>query len=205
MNGFRIRPSINTSKEQSRQNILQFFLSLFFPNRNNTQSGVPLAVDWRSKGAVTEVKDQGSCGSCWAFASTGALEGASFLKSGQLTSLSEQNLVDCTRGYGNLGCDGGIMDYAYDYIKNNSGIEGEVTYPYTGIEANCTFQPGNSAATISGYVKITRGDENGLLNAVATKGPVAVAMDASSPFFQFYSSGVYSDPLCTRINLNHAV
>ena len=126
----------------------------------------------------------GQCGSCWAFASTGSLEGVNFRKSKNLVSLSDQNLLDCSTSFGNQGCNGGIMDYAYDYIKSNGGIDTEAFYPYTGMEGNCTYNATKSAANVTGYVKIPAGNEAALLNAVAANGPIAVAMDGTFDFLQ---------------------
>ncbi|XP_047531283.1 cathepsin L-like isoform X3 [Vanessa atalanta] len=166
---------------------------------------IPELVDWRSLGAVTEVKDQGSCGSCWAFSTTGSLEGQQFRKSNILVSLSEQNLIDCSFAYGNLGCNGGLMPYAYTYIHENGGIDTEESYPYEECVKTCRFDPVNVGAEVVGFMDLPEGDEEILKQAVANVGPVSVAIDASRVSFQLYSSGVYHDEQCSSSNLSHGV
>ncbi|XP_059688175.1 cathepsin K [Gavia stellata] len=179
------------------------------PRRNETlyvpdwTERAPAAVDWRRKGYVTPVKNQGQCGSCWAFSSVGALEGQLKRKTGKLLSLSPQNLVDCVTN--NDGCGGGYMTNAFEYVRQNHGIDSEDAYPYIGQDESCMYNPTGKAAKCRGYREIPEGNEKALKRAVARIGPVSVGIDASLPSFQFYSRGVYYDESCNAENINHAV
>jgi len=162
-------------------------------------------VNWVNKGAVTAVKNQGQCGSCWSFSTTGSVEGAHFLATGKLVSLSEQNLVDCSTTEGNEGCNGGLMDYAFEYIEKNKGIDTEASYPYRATGPNrCAFKPADVGATITSYHDIPSGSESALQTGV-DKQPVSVAIDAGHNSFQLYKSGVYYEPACSSTQLDHGV
>jgi len=161
----------------------------------------PASVDWRKSGAVTPVKDQGQCGSCWAFSATGSMEGAYAVKTKTLVSLSEQQLVDCSTSQGNEGCNGGLMDYAFEYVIS-SGIGTEAAYPYKAVDQKCKKVTA-SPVKIASYVDVTHNSDSAMETAVA-KGPTSVAIEADQPAFQFYKSGIFSDPSCGTA-LDHGV
>jgi cathepsin L len=188
MNGYRMKPA---AKSQS----------VFVPPIQDN----PTSVDWRTQGYVTPIKDQGQCGSCWAFSAIASLEGQHFKASGKLVSLSEQNLVDCSKKQGNQGCNGGLMDQAFTYIKVNNGIDTEASYPYKAVDQKCKFSAANVGATDAGFTDITSGSEDDLETAIATIGPISVAIDASHSSFQLYKSGIYNEPDCSSSELDHGV
>ncbi|KAF2310031.1 hypothetical protein GH714_006250 [Hevea brasiliensis] len=163
---------------------------------------VPDSIDWREKGAVTQVKDQGGCGACWSFSATGAIEGINKIFSGSLVSLSEQELVDCDKSYNN-GCEGGLMDYAFQFVINNNGIDTEEDYAYLGRERSCNKEKlRRRVVTIDGYTDVPQNNEKALLEAVANQ-PVSVGICGSERAFQLYSKGIFTGPCST--SLDHAV
>ncbi|XP_075759176.1 procathepsin L-like [Pelodiscus sinensis] len=165
----------------------------------------PKEVDWRAKGYVTPVKNQGHCGSCWAFSATGALEGLVFKKMGKLVSLSEQNLMDCSRRLGNSGCHGGYITRAFQYVRDNGGINSELVYPYLEKDVfSCHYNPQDKAANCTSFLLVPQGNETALEQAVGTVGPVSVAVDANNFAFHFYKSGVFASSQCSNI-VNHAM
>ncbi|XP_022737648.1 vignain-like [Durio zibethinus] len=167
-------------------------------------NSVPPSVDWRKKGAVTAVKDQGQCGSCWAFSTVVAVEGINQIMTNKLVSLSEQELVDCDTEE-NQGCNGGLMDVAFDFIKKNGGLTTETNYPYEAEDGSCDVSKENSpAVSIDGHENVPANNEDALLKAVAHQ-PVSVAIDAGGMDFQFYSEGVFTGQCGTELNHGVAV
>lgn len=203
MNGYKPHLRQKTSLEDLHPKVVQEYNSLM----QEPDGQVGKFVDWRLSGYVTPVKDQGQCGSCWAFSSTGALEGHYAKKVNKAVDLSEQNLVDCSKKYGNMGCDGGLMENAFKYIRDNHGIDTEVSYPYEAHDDKCRFKNKTIGANDKGYVEIPSGNERKLTQAIYMKGPISVAIDASQESFHLYKSGVYNEPNCGNEseNLDHGV
>lgn len=155
-------------------------------------TNLPKSVNWVEAGAVTPVKNQLRCGSCWAFSTTGALEGAHQIKSGTLVSLSEQQLVDCSRK--NNGCDGGLMDFAFQYSEKHP-IEAENDYPYKGIRQDCEYNESKGVVEATSFTDVPKNDPEQMKAAIAL-GPVSVGIQADSQVFQHYSGGVITSADC---------
>ncbi|MCO5568502.1 hypothetical protein L7F22_022201 [Adiantum nelumboides] len=171
---------------------------------------LPSDFDWREHGAVSAVKNQGSCGSCWTFSTTGAVEGAHFVKTGKLLSLSEQQLVDCDHEcdptYGadacDSGCNGGLMTSAYGYIKKAGGLQLEADYPYAGSEGTCKFDSSKVAAKVANFSTIVIDEEQIAANLVKN-GPLAIGLNAA--FMQTYIGGVSCPYICSKRRIDHGV
>lgn len=163
----------------------------------------PDSIDWRDKNAVTPVKDQGQCGSCWSFSTTGAIEGISAIKNGELTSYSEQELVDCSSKYpySNHACNGGLMDNAFEYVIDN-GLCEENNYPYTASKDTCST-PCGTKVKINNCYDVPANNELALKEAVSNQ-PVSIAIEADTKYFQSYKSGVLTGDACGT-NLDHGV
>lgn len=192
---------------------LEEFRSIYLPRpydlsrpRNEVEmqplEALPSSVDWRTQNVVTAVKNQGQCGSCWAFSTTGSVEGAWALSGKTLVSLSEQELVDCSTSYGNAGCNGGLMDDGFKFVIDH-GLTLESNYPYTAVNGNCnTVLEGQAVASIKSYTDVATNNPTALQTAVA-KQPVSVAVEANQFAWQFYKGGIVSDDCGTR--LDHGV
>ncbi|WVZ87631.1 hypothetical protein U9M48_034238 [Paspalum notatum var. saurae] len=171
--------------------------------RHDGREDLPESVDWRDKGAVAPVKNQGQCGSCWAFSAVSTVESINQLVTGEMVTLSEQELVECSTNGGNSGCNGGLMDSAFEFIIKNGGIDTEDDYPYKAVDGKCDINRKNAkVVSIDGFEDVPENDEKSLQKAVAHQ-PVSVAIEAGGRAFQLYKSGVFSGS-CTT-NLDHGV
>lgn len=169
---------------------------------------LPINFDWRLYGAVNPVKDQSICGSCWSFGTTGTIEGAYFVKTGKLISLSEQALIDCSWGYGNNGCDGGEDFRSYAWIMKHGGLPLEDEYgPYLAMDGRCHVNQVKLNAPITGFVNVTSRNEKALKLAIFKQGPISISINAALKTFSFYSHGVFYDPQCKGApqDLDHSV
>jgi len=182
------------------------------PNELNNKYDVPDAFDWRTKGVVSSVKDQGQCGSCWAFSAVGSLESAWALSTGQLIDLSEQQLVDCSNDEGNQGCEGGLMDQAFNYTIIN-GLCSNITYPYVAKEGTCRANTCDISVGMSRCVDIQMDNSKWERNEtekvmkfmVGLQQPLSVAVYAGNSFWMHYSGGVINDNECHPWLIDHAV
>jgi C1A family cysteine protease len=184
--------------------------TLTYNQKQTVKYDVPESINWVEKGGVTAVKDQGQCGSCWSFSTTGALEGAYFVKYNELPSFSEQQLVDCDtfrNGGKDMGCNGGLMDNAFSWISKNDGLCTEAEYPYTSgvtkTSGTCqTTCQNEKNSGIKSFVDVTPSSDNDMMSALAQQ-PVSIAIQADQKDFQLYSSGVFTGQCGT--GLDHGV
>jgi len=163
--------------------------------------GLPDSFDWRDKGAVTPVKDQAQCGSCWAFCAVCAMEGAYFLEHNQLISLSEQQIVDCDED--DNGCNGGWPSSAMDWIKSHGGLMTEEDYPYTAQDGSCKFDASKAKMQVKSVSTFPSQSENKMMTALQQYGPLAIALDASK--FDYYSGGIMNGSGCMAGSPDHGV
>lgn len=204
-NGFRFSWLPRTELEESNTTEIEQVLQLASPKHVDARRYVPPTnLDWRLEGRIGPVKNQGSCGSCWAFAATGAIEAMLRAENKSTTLVSEQHLVDCSNKYGNHGCNGGLPSHALRYVRDY-GIEPAKAYPYSGLQGECRYNKNQVVFKCRSPLLLPRNDEAFLQRAVALFGPIPVAIDASSRSFHFYKSGIYDDYESCSDTINHAL
>ena len=187
------------------KSLLGFKVSLAKRTAVKSNSVPNESVDWREKGIVNPAKNQGSCGSCWAFSAIQAVESGHAKAHGTLIVMSESNLVDCvTECY---GCNGGLMDLSYDHVMKNQGgmFMKDSDYPYVARQGACKFDKSKGIGKITGYTNIVEGSEEDLAAKVSQIGVACIAIDASHYSFQLYSSGIYDEKRCSPTDLDHGV
>jgi len=163
-------------------------------------------LDWRTKGVVNDIKDQGQCGSCWAFSTTTSMESLWAVKHKTLYDLSESNLVDCVTACS--GCSGGLMTSSYNHVVKYQDGLWQLTsdYPYKPRQQKCQYDKARAPPPVcTGYINIKRASEEDLENKVTALGPICVAVDAGQYSFQLYKTGIYDDKACSSTRLNHAI
>ena len=165
-------------------------------------SSLPSSIDWRTKNAVTPIKDQGHCGACWAFSTIVGLEGLHAIKTNNLTNFSEQNLIDCSTNGPNSGCAGGDPEAGYDYIRL-VGLEETALYPFTGLDAKCGSNLSLPHYKIKNFTQVTPNDNDQLAAAVALQ-PVSICIDGDNTDFLYYGGGIFNSSMCTT-NLGHCL
>jgi len=154
----------------------------------NSTDSLPDSIDWVAQGKVSKVKDQGSCGSCWTFSTTGSIESAMKIKSGTDVLLSEQQIIDCSVSYGNNGCSGGLVEYAYHYLESHE-LETEAQYPYKHANNKCAAKVPAGDVELTSFSEVARFDPEQLAQALQL-GPVSVGVDASGTAFKWYKNGI---------------
>lgn len=205
--GYKYTLALNQFADMTIQEFKKAYLGSQRPHISNTKTvklptdNLPQNVDWESYGGVTPIKDQGQCGSCWSFSTSGALEGAHFASTGSLTPLSEQQFMDCSKDLGNMSCSGGYINKAYDYAVAN-GVMSESDYPYYALDRNvCQFDATKVVYTPKSYTHVPV-DDSDALKAAAAKGPVSVSVAADQ--LMFYDSGIFHYSLCLT-EVDHGV
>merc|ERR1712238_570485 len=191
--------------------------SFFTTSKKISAKDQDVSIDWRTKGIMTPIKNQGNCGSCWTFSTSGCLEAHTCLAHNvdctHWQGLAEQQLVDCAGDFNNFGCSGGLPSQAYEYLKYNGGMDFETSYSYAAKEGTCLAEKSSVGATVAEVYNITSGDEDDLVTAIAQVGPVSIAYQVSDDF-RFYQHGVYdsynattNSTMCQNKNtdVNHAV
>ena len=205
-----------TVKQTSREflethDIQPVFELIFYGSTNKLNSTsddlldfvLPASFDWRVKGAITAVKDQEYCGSCYAMSTIASIESQLFIKTGKLVQLSEQEIVDCAGEFGTFHCEGGIGFRVYDFIKENGGISDTLDYPYEAKRGKCRRnEKSKIEINIKGYGFVTSEEDDVLMEAIIKFGPIMISIDTDHESFMLYSSGIYFEEKCTT-EINH--